>query len=112
MMAGREMTKETDPFLIQVTEEDIKKERGKARALRKTRWWKERLARGLCYYCRRRFPPGELSMDHIVPIIRGGKTTKGNVATVCRECNTKKKYLLPMEWEAYLQDSFPKGKEA
>jgi 5-methylcytosine-specific restriction endonuclease McrA len=43
-------------------------------------------------------------MDHIVPLIRGGKTTKGNVAPVCKECNSKKKYLLPMEWEAYLQD--------
>ncbi len=100
-----------DPFLIQVSGEEIKKEREKARALRKTRWWKQRLARGFCYYCRRLFPPGELSMDHIVPIIRGGKTTKGNVATVCRECNSKKKYLLPMEWEAYLQDSFPKAKD-
>ncbi len=100
-----------DPFLIQVSGEDIKKEREKAKALRKTRWWKQRIARGLCYYCRRRFPPGELSMDHIVPVIRGGKTTKGNVAAVCRECNTKKKYLLPMEWEAYLQDSFPKAKD-
>ncbi len=107
------MTKEmADPFLIQVSGEDTRKEREKARALRKTRWWKQRIARGLCYYCRRRFPPGELSMDHIVPIIRGGRTTKGNVATVCRECNTKKKYLLLMEWEAYLQDSFPKAKDA
>jgi hypothetical protein len=26
------------------------------------------------------------------------------VAPVCKECNSKKKYLLPMEWEAYLQD--------
>jgi 5-methylcytosine-specific restriction enzyme A len=41
-------------------------------------------------------------MDHIVPIIRGGKTTKGNVAVVCKECNNNKKYLLPMEWEEYL----------
>jgi len=103
--------KMADPFLIQVSAEEIKKEREKARVLRKTRWWKERLARGQCYYCRRRFPPGELSMDHIVPIIRGGKTTKGNVATVCRGCNSKKKYLLPMEWEAYLQDSFPETKD-
>jgi hypothetical protein len=49
-------------------------------------------------------------MDHIVPVIRGGKTTKGNVVPVCKECNNKKKYLLPMEWEAYLQNSFGKDK--
>jgi len=94
-----------ESFIIQVNEKEIKREREKARALRQTRWWKQRLARGLCHYCRRRLPPAELSMDHIVPIIRGGKTTRGNVVTVCKVCNNKKKYLLPMEWEAYLQNS-------
>jgi 5-methylcytosine-specific restriction endonuclease McrA len=42
-------------------------------------------------------------MDHIVPISRGGKSTKGNVAPCCKECNNAKKHLLPMEWEQYLQ---------
>jgi 5-methylcytosine-specific restriction endonuclease McrA len=41
-------------------------------------------------------------MDHLVPIIRGGKSTRGNVAPACKECNSKKKYLLPLEWEEYL----------
>lgn len=99
-----------DPFIIQVSEKEIKRERKKARALRKTRWWNQRLARGQCHYCQRDFPRAELSMDHIVPVIRGGKTTKGNVVPVCKECNNKKKYLLPMEWEAYLQNSFGKDK--
>jgi 5-methylcytosine-specific restriction protein A len=93
-----------DPFIIHVSDEEVRKEREKARALRKTRWWQQRIARGLCYYCGKRFPPSQLSMDHVVPLIRGGKTTRGNVAAVCKECNSKKKYLLPMEWEAYLQD--------
>ena len=83
-------------------------EREKARVLRQTRWWKQKLARGICHYCGRHFPPSELSMDHIVPLIRGGKTTKGNLAPVCKDCNSKKKYLLPMEWEAYLQDPLRK----
>lgn len=89
-------------FIVSASEEEIKREREKARELRRSRWWKQRLARGVCYYCRRKFPPQELTMDHIVPLIRGGKTTKGNVAVVCKECNAKKKYLLPMEWEEYL----------
>ena len=91
-----------EPFIISVSDEEIKRERDKARALRKTRWWKQRLARGTCHYCGRRFSPDDLSMDHIIPIIRGGKTTKGNVAAVCKGCNNMKKYLLPMEWEEYL----------
>ncbi|MCJ7481978.1 MAG: HNH endonuclease [Thermodesulfovibrionales bacterium] len=33
--------------------------------------------------------------------MRGGKSSKGNVVPACKECNTKKKYLLPIEWEEY-----------
>lgn len=99
-----------DPFIVSVSDEEIKRERNKARALRKTRWWKQRLARGACHYCGRRFSSDELTMDHIVPIIRGGRTTKSNVAVVCKECNNKKKYLLPMEWEEYIS-GFTAGDE-
>ncbi len=42
-------------------------------------------------------------MDHIVPMARGGKSTKGNVVPACKVCNNKKKYMLPIEWEEYLQ---------
>jgi 5-methylcytosine-specific restriction protein A len=80
----------------------IKRERQKARALRQTQWWKRQLARGCCYYCRRSFSPQALTMDHIVPLARGGKSKKGNVVTACKECNTKKHSLLPIEWEAYI----------
>ncbi|MFO7964393.1 MAG: HNH endonuclease [Desulfobacterales bacterium] len=92
-----------DPFSSYTNEEEIKKERRKARELRHTQWWKRRLAKGICHYCRRSFPPKDLTMDHIVPIIRGGKSTKGNIVVCCKACNSKKKYLLPMEWEDYLK---------
>lgn len=49
-------------------------------------------------------PPQELTMDHLVPIIRGGKSVKSNIVTACKECNNKKKYLLPIEWEEYLSN--------
>jgi 5-methylcytosine-specific restriction protein A len=90
-------------FIVSVSEEDIKREREKARALRKTRWWKQKLSRGTCYYCGRRFAPNELTMDHIIPIIRGGKSTKNNLAAACKDCNNKKKHMLPMEWDEYLK---------
>jgi O-acetyl-ADP-ribose deacetylase (regulator of RNase III) len=38
-------------------------------------------------------------MDHILPVIRGGKSTKGNVVPSCKKCNREKKYLLPFEME-------------
>jgi len=83
-------------------ETEIKREKNKARDLRQTQWWKGRVARGACYYCGRSVPPSELTMDHIVPLSRGGKTTKGNVVPACKECNTKKHRLVPVEWEEYL----------
>jgi len=42
-------------------------------------------------------------MDHIVPVIRGGKTTKSNVVTSCKSCNDAKNHMLPVEWVAYLE---------
>jgi 5-methylcytosine-specific restriction endonuclease McrA len=91
-----------DRFAYNVTEEDIRRERRKARELRQSQWWKRKCAKGVCHYCRRPKPPKALTMDHIVPIARGGKTTKGNVVPCCKECNNQKKQLLPMEWETYL----------
>ncbi|MEW6162406.1 MAG: HNH endonuclease [Nitrospirota bacterium] len=90
-------------FISPVTEEEIKREKAKAQRLRKSQWWKRKCAEGVCYYCKRKISPRELTMDHIAPIIRGGKSTKGNIVPVCKECNKKKKYLLPIEWEEYLQ---------
>lgn len=30
-------------------------------------------------------------MDHLIPVARGGKTTKKNVVVSCKECNSLKK---------------------
>ncbi|WP_035266497.1 HNH endonuclease, partial [Desulfosarcina sp. BuS5] len=84
-------------------EADIKREKRKARELRATQWWKRRIAKGLCHYCGRNTPVKELTMDHIVPLARGGKSTKGNLVTACKECNNNKKNLLPMEWDEYIK---------
>jgi 5-methylcytosine-specific restriction endonuclease McrA len=36
-------------------------------------------------------------MDHLVPIVRGGKSTKGNLVPSCQKCNAERKYRLPFE---------------
>lgn len=90
-------------FISEVTEEEIKKERAKARQLRQSQWWKRKRSEGVCYFCHEKFPPKELTMDHIIPLIRGGKSAKGNVVPSCKECNNKKKHMLPLEWEEYLE---------
>jgi 5-methylcytosine-specific restriction endonuclease McrA len=90
-------------YPLNLEEADLKRERAKARELRESQWWKRRLAKGRCHYCGQSALARELTMDHIVPVSRGGKTTKGNVVACCKECNTAKKQLLPIEWEDYLK---------
>ncbi|HEY3305564.1 MAG TPA: HNH endonuclease [Candidatus Binatia bacterium] len=85
------------PFYVAVSDEEIRRERRKARELRSSQWWKRRCAAGGCHYCGNKFPPRALTMDHIVPIIRGGKSSKGNVVAVCKECNNRKKHSLVWE---------------
>ena len=41
-------------------------------------------------------------MDHLIPIVRGGRSVKENLVPACKDCNSKKKHMLPMEWQEYL----------
>lgn len=91
------------PFITDISEQEIRRERDKSRELRKSRWWQNRLALGKCHWCGGSFAPDELTMDHVIPIARGGKASRNNVVPACKECNSRKKYLLPMEWEDYLK---------
>ena len=81
-------------FLVEVSDEEIRRERQQARALRASQWWKRKRAVGLCHHCGGRFPPQDLTMDHLVPIIRGGKSTKGNLVPSCKTCNSERKHDL------------------
>ena len=99
---ARKRKREPTPFAYDLDDSDQRRERHKARDLRNSQWWKRQVAKGMCHYCKRSFAPKTLTMDHIVPISRGGKTTKGNVAPCCKECNNAKKQMLPIEWEQYL----------
>ncbi len=75
----------------------LKKEREKARELRKTPWWKQKVSSGICHHCQQRFPPGELTMDHLVPLARGGLSVKNNVVPSCKKCNQEKKLSTPVD---------------
>lgn len=92
-----------EAFPLHLEDSDLKRERSLARDLRESQWWQRRIAKGLCHYCGRAFAARELTMDHIVPVSRGGKTTKGNVVPCCKDCNNAKKQMLAMEWEDYLK---------
>jgi 5-methylcytosine-specific restriction endonuclease McrA len=91
-------------FIRTVSDAELRREKDRARRLRATGWWRTRLARGRCDYCERPTPPRELTMDHRLPLVRGGRSTRGNVAAVCKACNTAKRYLLPTEWQSRLEE--------
>jgi 5-methylcytosine-specific restriction enzyme A len=96
---------ETLGFTIAVSQESLHREKEKARALRKSQWWQRQLDKGICHYCGRPVPTKEMTLDHIVPLIRGGRSVRGNVVAACKTCNNRKKYLLPLEWDEYLQSA-------
>ncbi|GIS62819.1 MAG: restriction endonuclease [Planctomycetaceae bacterium] len=50
-----------------------------------------------CQYCRRRFSSAELSLDHVVPRSRGGRTTWDNIVSACLKCNVVKGGRTPRE---------------
>ena len=88
-------------FLKAVTDDELHREKAEARRLRASAWWRRRVAVGRCGYCGQPVPPRQLTMDHRVPLVRGGRSTRMNLVPACKACNTAKKYLLPMEWDAY-----------
>ena len=89
-------------FYAPVDPDELRRERARGRELRASQWWKRRVGEGVCYYCRRRVGGAALTMDHIVPLGRGGRSVRGNVVPACKDCNTRKKSLLPVEWQEYL----------
>jgi 5-methylcytosine-specific restriction endonuclease McrA len=50
-----------------------------------------------CQYCGRRLPPSELTLDHIVPRSRGGRSTWRNLVVACIRCNDHKSNRLLQE---------------
>ncbi|MCF8091554.1 MAG: HNH endonuclease [Desulfotignum sp.] len=92
---------------LSVDEAALKKERAKARKLRNSQWWKRRRSNGICHYCGKSFLPAELTMDHIIPLARGGRSEKFNLVPCCKSCNTKKQQLVPWEWDVYLKRLTP-----
>jgi 5-methylcytosine-specific restriction endonuclease McrA len=49
-----------------------------------------RRERGRCFYCLRRLVKDEWSLDHVVPVARGGDNRRENAAACCLGCNQRK----------------------
>jgi hypothetical protein len=53
--------------------------------------------RHVCAYCGGHFAESELTVEHILPVSRGGRHEWTNVVTACRSCNTRKGSRRPEE---------------
>ena len=88
----------------------VRREREKARELRKTDWWRAQIAPGVCHYCGRKVGSANLTLDHVIPVARGGRSTRGNCVPCCKDCNNRKRALTPAE--QILDSLFPTGGES
>jgi len=93
---------DTPRFIPEVGEDELRREKARARELRQSAWWRRRITVGTCHYCRRQVGTKALTMDHIVPLIRGGRSVRGNTVPACKDCNSKKQSLLPWEWDEFV----------
>ena len=84
-------------YIATVDESVVRAERSKAREIRESSWWRQQLGKGVCYHCEKKFARGELTMDHLIPLSRGGRSTKKNIVVSCKECNSRKKNLTVAE---------------
>jgi 5-methylcytosine-specific restriction endonuclease McrA len=58
--------------------------------------WRK-LRSGVCFYCGF---IGQTSIDHVIPLSRGGLHGIGNLVEACISCNCSKQDLLLVEWKA------------
>jgi 5-methylcytosine-specific restriction endonuclease McrA len=54
---------------------------------------------GCCLYCGASFADVPITIDHVVPVVRGGSDDAANLATACEACNREKGVI---HLEAYL----------
>jgi len=58
-----------------------------------------------CQYCGAQPQKAELTVDHVVPKVRGGATTWENVICACKSCNLRKGPLTPEEAGMHLRSA-------
>lgn len=50
-----------------------------------------------CQYCTKRFRMADLSLDHVIPRSKGGRTKWTNIVTACKPCNGAKEDRTPSQ---------------
>jgi 5-methylcytosine-specific restriction endonuclease McrA len=53
--------------------------------------------RNLCAYCGKKCGSSDLTVDHVIPLAKGGRSTWGNTVVACFRCNQRKADRMPHE---------------
>lgn len=53
--------------------------------------------RNICQYCGIKTSRNHLTLDHVLPVVQGGKKCWENIVTACKNCNQKKGGRTPAE---------------
>lgn len=56
-----------------------------------------------CYYCNTLLTSSNKTIDHKIPLVRGGSNTAENKVPCCRSCNKQKSDYTPEEFMFYKQ---------
>jgi 5-methylcytosine-specific restriction endonuclease McrA len=57
----------------------------------------KKLNKNLCFYCKK--TDVKLTLDHIIPVVKGGRHSIGNLVFACQSCNSSKGAKFYMEWK-------------
>lgn len=60
----------------------------------------------LCYWCKKQLTASSATVDHVIPLSKGGTNGFDNFVLACKACNTDRRNALPKrtEWEKFLQN--------
>jgi 5-methylcytosine-specific restriction endonuclease McrA len=50
-----------------------------------------------CQYCGGKFNRNHLTLDHVIPVVQGGRKSWDNIVTACKPCNQKKGGKTPQQ---------------
>jgi 5-methylcytosine-specific restriction endonuclease McrA len=56
----------------------------------------------ICQYCGHQFNKAQLTLDHVIPIVQGGKKSWENIVTACKPCNQRKGGRTPAQAQVSL----------
>lgn len=63
-------------------------------------------ARGRCALCGKKLAFEDMTLDHIIPLSKGGMDDISNLQCTCSACNGFKRNFLPQEFTAHLKNMF------